>query len=71
MNLKEKKIFSRKKLFRGENMGKNIPEPKLRVVLYYQKNKEWLQDLARIGDPYIRAMALSVISEAEEILNQS
>ena len=52
-------------------MEKNIPESKLRVVLYYQKNKDWLQDLARIGDPYIRAMALSVISEAEEILNQS
>ncbi|MEN6379353.1 MAG: hypothetical protein ABFD15_07225 [Methanofastidiosum sp.] len=52
-------------------MEKNIPESKLRIVLYYQKNKEWLQDLARIGDPYIRAMALSVISEAEEILNQN
>lgn len=52
-------------------MEKKIPESKLRVVLYYQKNKEWLQDLARIGDPYIRAMALCIISEAEEILNQS
>jgi len=52
-------------------MEKNIPESKLRVVLYYQKNKDWLHDLARIGDPYIRAMALSVISEAEEVINQS
>jgi hypothetical protein len=52
-------------------MDKTIPESKLRIVLYYQKNKEWLQDLARIGDPYIRAMALCIISEAEEILNQS
>ncbi len=58
-------------MFRGENMEKNIPESKLRVVLYYQKNKDWLHDLARIGDPYIRAMALSVISEAEEVINQS
>jgi len=56
---------------RGDVMEKNIPESKLRIVLYYQKNKEWLQDLARIGDPYIRAMALCIISEAEEILNQS
>lgn len=51
-------------------MEKNIPESKLRVVLYYQKNKDWLQDLARIGDPYIRAMALSIISEAEEVLKE-
>ncbi len=49
-------------------MQKNIPESKLRVVMYYQKNKELLQDLARIGDPYIRAIALSVISEAEEVM---
>ncbi|NMC60097.1 MAG: hypothetical protein GYA51_12070 [Candidatus Methanofastidiosa archaeon] len=52
-------------------MKKNIPESKLRLVLYYQKNKEMLQGLARIGDPYIRAMALSVFSEAEEIITQN
>jgi hypothetical protein len=52
-------------------MEKNIPESKMRIVLYYQRKKEWLEELARIGDPYIRAMAMSVISEAEEILKES
>ncbi len=57
-------------MLRGGDMQKNIPESKLRVVMYYQKNKELLQDLARIGDPYIRAIALSVISEAEEVIKE-
>ena len=51
-------------------MQKNIPESKMRIVLCYQRNKESLQSLSRIGDPYIRAIALSIISEAEETLNQ-
>ena len=51
-------------------MEKNIPESKMRFVLYYQRKKEWLENLERMGDLYIRAMAMSVISEAEEILNK-
>lgn len=51
-------------------MEKTIPESKMRVVLYYQKNKEMLQNLARIGDPYIRAMALTIIADAEETLSK-
>ncbi len=52
-------------------MEKNIPESKMRAVRYYLENKEFLEEMCKIGDPYIRAMALSVISEAEEVINQS
>jgi len=51
-------------------MEKHIPESKIKVVLCYQKNKESLQTLSRIGDPYIRAIALCIISEAEETLKE-
>ena len=39
-------------------------EAKLKLVKYYYENKEWLEELARHGDPYIRAMALTIIKNA-------
>lgn len=39
-------------------------ESKLKLVKYYYENKEWLEELARHADPYIRAMALVIIKNA-------
>ena len=52
-------------LFYMIQVQKTIPEyVSIRKMKVHEKR-------IRIGDPYIRAMTLSVISEAEEISNQS
>ena len=58
-------------MFRGENMEKNIPESKMRAVRYYLENKEFLEEMCIIGDPYIKAMAMTIIVSAKKILNNN
>ncbi|HOE93275.1 MAG TPA: hypothetical protein PLK11_06380 [Methanofastidiosum sp.] len=52
-------------------MEKNIPESKMRAVRYYLENKEFLEEMCKIGDPYIKAMAMTIIISAKRILNQN
>jgi len=58
-------------LFRGENVENNIPESKMRAVRFYLENKEFLEEMCIIGDPYIKAMAMTIIVSAKKILNNN
>jgi len=58
-------------LFRGENVENNIPESKMRAVRFYLENKEFLEEMCIIGDPYIKAMAMTIIVSAKRILNNN
>jgi len=52
-------------------MEKDIPESKMLTVRYYLENKESLEEMCKIGDPYIRAMAMTIILSAKKTLNQN
>jgi len=58
-------------LSRGENVENNIPESKMRAVRFYLENKEFLEEMCIIGDPYIKAMAMTIIVSAKRILNNN
>ncbi|OQC51690.1 MAG: hypothetical protein BWX56_00848 [Euryarchaeota archaeon ADurb.Bin023] len=58
-------------MFRGENVENNIPESKMRAVRFYLENKEFLEEMCIIGDPYIKAMAMTIIVSAKRILNNN
>ena len=58
-------------MFRGENVENNIPESKMRAVRFYLENKEFLEEMCIIGDPYIKAMAMTIIVSAKKILNNN
>jgi len=58
-------------LSRGENVENNIPESKMRAVRFYLENKEFLEEMCIIGDPYIKAMAMTIIVSAKKILNNN
>lgn len=47
-------------------MKEDKSEAKIKLVKYYYENKEWLEELARHGDPYIQAMALTITKNALE-----
>jgi len=51
-------------------MDKKYSESELKLVIYYQENRKWLDELARHGDTYIRAMALTIIKNARDILDR-
>jgi len=42
------------------------PEQKKKLQDYYEKNKEWLRELALCGDPVVRSMALVILNEGSE-----
>ncbi len=71
MKRKEKRISLWEKLFRGGNVENNIPESKMRAVRFYLENKEFLEEMCIIGDPYIKAMAMTIIVSAKKILNNN
>jgi hypothetical protein len=58
-------------MLRGGAMEKNIPESKMRAVRFYLENKEFLEEMCIIGDPYIKAMAMTIIVSAKKILNNN
>jgi len=58
-------------MLRGGNMENNIPESKMRAVRFYLENKEFLEEMCIIGDPYIKAMAMTIIVSAKKILNNN
>ncbi len=58
-------------MLRGENVENNIPESKMRAVRFYLENKEFLEEMCIIGDPYIKAMAMTIIVSAKKILNNN
>jgi len=58
-------------MLRGENMENNIPDSKMRAVRFYLENKEFLEEMCIIGDPYIKAMAMTIIVSAKRILNNN
>jgi len=58
-------------MLRGENMENNIPDSKMRAVRFYLENKEFLEEMCIIGDPYIKAMAMTIIVSAKKILNNN
>jgi len=64
-------LSSKEKFVRGENMENNIPESKMRAVRFYLENKEFLEEMCIIGDPYIKAMAMTIIVSAKKILNNN
>lgn len=43
----------------GNSINQNMKHDSIRE--YYEKNKDWLQDLAISGDPVVRAMALVIL----------
>lgn len=51
-------------------MDKKYSESEMKLVVYYQENKQWLEELSRHGDNYIRAMALTIIKNARDILDR-
>ncbi|MDX9799098.1 MAG: hypothetical protein RBT05_09610 [Bacteroidales bacterium] len=71
MKRREKRISLWEKFVRGENMENNIPESKMRAVRFYLENKEFLEEMCIIGDPYIKAMAMTIIVSAKKILNNN
>ncbi len=52
-------------------MENNIPESKMKAVRFYLENKELLEELSIIGDPYIKAMSMTIIVSAKRILNNN
>ena len=45
------------------------PEQKKKLQDYYEKNKEWLRELALYGEPIPRAMALVILKEGSRMRN--
>lgn len=45
------------------------PEQKKKLQDFYEKNKEWLEEIALCGDPVVRSMALVVLKEGSRMRN--
>ena len=45
------------------------PEQKKKLQDYYEKNKEWLEEIALCGDPVVRSMALVILNEGSRMQN--
>lgn len=51
-------------------MDKRYSESEMKLVVYYQENKQWLEELSRHGNNYIRVMELTIIKNARDSLDR-
>ena len=71
MRKRRGRLSSKETFIRGDITEKNISESKMRAVRFYLENKEFLEEMCIIGDPYIKAMAMTIIVSAKKILNNN